>query len=54
MTVFLQLIGGRDADHTPAENDYPHDVTPCDSDAMTQITSSDSAKIRPLHLLVIE
>ena len=31
MSVFLQLIGGRDADHAAAENDYPHDVAPCDS-----------------------
>jgi hypothetical protein len=34
MTVFLQLIGGRDADHASAENDYPHDLTSCDWSAM--------------------
>jgi hypothetical protein len=27
VTVFLQLIRGGDADHSAAENDYPHNVT---------------------------
>ena len=54
MAVLLQLIGGGDAHHASAENDYPHDLTPCDSGAMVKTVPPDSAKIRPLHVLVIE
>jgi hypothetical protein len=37
MPVLLKLIRGRNADHAPAENDYPHDIAPSDLVTMIEI-----------------
>ena len=54
VAVFLELIGGRHADHAAAENDYSHDVTPCKGVAKIRAVPPPSTKIGTLHPLVIE